>query len=101
MEAKKQLQKGTIISEKLKEPDNYKIILINDDYTPMDFVVAILIELFNKSPEEAEILMMKVHNTGEAVIGVYVYDIATTKCFQVLTAAKNNGFPLQCRIEKL
>ncbi|WP_038173825.1 ATP-dependent Clp protease adaptor ClpS, partial [Treponema pedis] len=51
MEAKKQLQKGTIISEKLKEPDNYKIILINDDYTPMDFVVAILIELFNKSPE--------------------------------------------------
>ncbi len=101
MEAKKQTLKTPVISQKFKEPDNYKVILLNDDYTPMDFVITILVELFNKSPGEAETLMMRVHKTGSAVIGTYVYDIANTKCFQVLTAAKNNDFPLQCRIEKI
>ena len=101
MEIKKQAQKVTIISEKIKEPDTYRVILLNDDFTPMDFVVAILISIFNKNQEEAETLMYKVHKTGQASVGVYVYDIANTKCFQVLAAAKNNNFPLQCRIEKI
>ena len=89
MELKKQAQKGTIISEKFIEPENYRVILLNDDFTPMDFVVAVLISIF------------KVHKTGQASVGIYVYDIAATKCFQVLTAAKNNNFPLQCKVEKL
>ena len=78
MELKKQAQKGTIISEKFIEPENYRVILLNDDFTPMDFVVAVLISIFNKSQEEAETLM-----------------------FKVLTAAKNNNFPLQCKVEKV
>ena len=101
MELKKQAQKGTIISEKFIEPENYRVILLNDDFTPMDFVVAVLISIFNKSQDEAETLMFKVHKTGQASVGIYVYDIATTKCFQVLTAAKNNNFPLQCKVEKV
>ena len=101
MEVKKQPQKGTIISDKFIEPENYRVILLNDDFTPMDFVVAVLVSIFNKSQEEAETLMFKVHKTGQASVGIYVYDIAATKCFQVLTAAKNNNFPLQCKVEKV
>lgn len=101
MEVKKQTLRGTIISEKFIEPENYKVILLNDDFTPMDFVVYILISIFNKSQEEAESLMLRVHRIGQAPVGIYVYDIANTKCLQVLDAAKNNNFPLQCRIEKV
>ena len=101
MEVKKERRKETVISEKFKEPDNYKVILLNDDFTPMDFVVLVIMSVFNKSQEEAEALMMKVHKTGKSTVGVYVYDIAATKCLQVLNAAKNNNFPLQCKVEKI
>ncbi len=100
MEQKKQVSKGTIISEKFKEPGKYKVILINDDYTPMDFVVFVLVQVFHMSHEKAADLMFKVHKTGEAIAGIFVYDIAMTKCLQVLTVAKENGFPLQCKVEE-
>ncbi len=105
MEQKKQLSNGTIISqnvsEKIKEPSKYKVILLNDDYTPMDFVVFVLVQVFHMSQEKAADLMFKVHKTGEAVVGVFVYDIAMTKCLQVFTVAKENGFPLQCKVEEV
>ena len=101
MEVKKERRKETVISEKFKEPDNYKVILLNDDFTPMDFVVFIIMTIFDKPQKEAEALTLKIHKTGRSVVGVYVYDIAATKCLQVLTAAKNNDFPLQCKVEKI
>ncbi len=101
MEVQKQTQKGTTFSEKLKEPSDYKVVLFNDDFTPMDFVVTVIMQIFHKSEEDATSLMLKVHKTGQATVGVYVYDIAMTKCFQVLTVAENNNFPLQCRVEKI
>ena len=101
METKKQIFNTVTVSEKIKEPEDYKVILINDDFTPMDFVVSVIMNIFKKNSEEAEMLMMKVHKTGESTVGGYVYDIAATKCLQVMNVAKLNNFPLQCRIEKL
>ncbi len=101
MEVKKQTQKGTTFSNKLKEPDDYRVVLLNDDFTPMDFVVMVIVQIFHKSESEATDLMFKIHKTGQASVGSFVYDIAMTKCLQVLGVAKENSFPLQCRIEKV
>lgn len=73
----------------------YKVIIFNDDYTTMDFVVMVLQRVFNKHPKEAEELMFTVHNTGQAVVGVYTYDIARTKVEIATTMAQENGFPLR------
>ncbi len=101
IEQKKQkISSGTIISEKFNEPGMYKVVLINDDYTPMDFVVFVLVQVFHMPQEKAADLMFKVHKTGEAVVGIFVYDIAVTRCLQVLNVAKENGFPLQCKVEE-
>jgi ATP-dependent Clp protease adaptor protein ClpS len=77
----------------------YKVILHNDDYTPMDFVVSILVNIFHKGLNEAEELMLKVHEEGKAVCGVYVKDIAATKVTQVKEIARKNGFPLMATME--
>ncbi len=100
MEQRKPVSTGPIISEDLKEPGMYKVVLLNDDFTPMDFVVFVLVEVFHMTQEKAADLMFKVHKTGSAVAGVFVYDIAMTKCLQVFTVAKENGFPLQCKVEE-
>lgn len=73
----------------------YKVIIFNDDYTTMDFVVMVLQRVFNKQAKEAEELMLTVHNTGQAVVGVYTYDIARTKVEIATTMAQDNGFPLR------
>ena len=72
----------------------------NDDFTPMDFVVAILMKVFKKSVDEAEQLMMEVHKKGKGVAGVYTFEIAETKVSQVMNAAKRAQHPLQCTLEK-
>ena len=83
----------------IAKPPMYKVILHNDDYTPMDFVIDILVKIFHKSLDEAEDIMWQVHTKGKAVCGVYVKEIATTKVHQVKTSAKANGFPLLATIE--
>jgi ATP-dependent Clp protease adaptor protein ClpS len=86
-------------SEKLKEPEMYRVLLVNDDYTTMDFVVNILELVFYKSQAEAEATMLAVHTNGRAVAGVYTEDIARTKASQVRTLATSNQFPLVCEVE--
>ena len=80
---------------RFKKPCMYKVIIFNDDYTTMDFVVMVLQRVFNKQAKEAEELMLTVHNTGQAVVGVYTYDIARTKVEIATTMAQDNGFPLR------
>ncbi|MFQ6021499.1 MAG: ATP-dependent Clp protease adapter ClpS [Acidiferrobacterales bacterium] len=84
---------------KLKKPDLYKVILLNDDYTPMEFVVVILERFFRKTRTEATRIMLHVHQKGIGVCGVYTRDIAETKVKQVMTCARENRHPLQCTME--
>lgn len=84
----------------VKEPDFYKVILHNDDVTTMEFVVDLLCRVFRKSPETAYEIMMRVHNTGSAVCGVFTQEIAEAKVAIVRKDAREAGFPLQCTMEK-
>ena len=83
-----------------QKPPMYKVLLLNDDYTPMEFVVHILQSLFNKGLEEATQIMMHVHKKGVGVCGVFTREVAETKVGQVLAAAKQAEHPLQCTMEK-
>ncbi|MGI5174290.1 ATP-dependent Clp protease adaptor ClpS [Treponema sp. OMZ 840] len=82
------------------EPPEYRVILLNDDYTTKDFVTEVLIRVFHKTETDAVNLMEKVHTKGSAVVGVYVYDIAVTRTTLTIQTARKNGFPLQCIMEK-
>ena len=84
----------------IKEPSQYKVILINDDYTTKDFVTEILMNVFNKSEFEAIELMETVHVKGSAEVGIYAYDIASTRISMTMRAARKEGFPLQCKMEE-
>ncbi len=84
---------------KPKLPDMFKVLLLNDDYTPMEFVVETIERFFNKSREQATQIMLKVHTEGAGVCGVYPQDIAETKMNQVLISAKEAQHPLQCVVE--
>jgi len=86
---------------KTKKPSMYRVLLMNDDYTPMEFVVSILIGIFNKTPEEATRVMLNVHQSGIGTCGIFTFEIAETKVAQVLDAAKRNQHPLQCTLEKV
>ncbi|MFC1674218.1 ATP-dependent Clp protease adapter ClpS [Pseudomonadota bacterium] len=85
---------------KTKKPSMYKVLLLNDDYTPMEFVIHILERIFNKSQQEATQIMLHVHQKGAGLCGVYTYDVAETKAAQVMDIARKNEHPLQCTIEK-
>lgn len=85
---------------KTKKPSMYKVLMLNDDYTPMEFVVHVLERFFNKNREEATRIMMQVHQRGVGVCGVYTYEVAETKVTQVMDLARQNQHPLQCTIEK-
>jgi len=85
---------------KIKYPTKYKVYLLNDDYTSMDFVVDILTTIFHKSYEEAEAIMLEVHKNDKGLCGIYTHEIAETKVVQVIRKAKDNGFPLKATMEK-
>ncbi|MFQ5783814.1 MAG: ATP-dependent Clp protease adapter ClpS [Alphaproteobacteria bacterium] len=85
---------------KTKKPAMYKVLLLNDDYTPMEFVVLVLERFFRKSPEEATHIMLHVHQRGVGICGVYPYDVAETKVTQVIDFARRHQHPLQCTLEK-
>lgn len=84
----------------ISEPPMYKVLLVNDDYTPMDFVVEILMGVFNKSLEEASGIMLNVHKNGSGLCGIYTYEIAETKVETVHKLAEENGYPLRSTMEK-
>ena len=83
-----------------KRPNMYRVLLLNDDYTPMEFVIAILQSFFNKNSEEATRIMLHVHHNGVGECGVFTYEIAETKVAQVMDHARKNQHPLQCIMEK-
>ena len=97
-----ELEEFTEIEKKqeLKEPPMYKVLLLNDDYTSMDFVVDILTTVFHKSVDEAVQVMMNVHKNGSGLCGVYTYEIAETKVETVHSLAEENGYPLRSTMEK-
>jgi ATP-dependent Clp protease adaptor protein ClpS len=84
----------------LKKPSMYRVLLLNDDYTPMEFVVVVLRKYFNKSSEAATEIMLHVHQHGVGECGVYTYEIAETKVTQVMDYARKHQHPLQCIMEK-
>ena len=83
-----------------KRPSMYRVLLLNDDYTPMEFVISILQAFFNKDAQEATQIMLQVHHNGVGECGVYTYEIAETKVSQVMDHARKNQHPLQCIMEK-
>ena len=85
---------------KTQRPSLYKVLLLNDDYTPMEFVVAVLERFFNKSREDATRIMLHVHHNGVGICGVFTYEVAETKVAQVTEFARQNQHPLQCTMEK-
>ncbi len=94
------LSEKTKTEYKLKKPKLYKVILLNDDYTSMEFVVDVIMTVFNKKEEEAARIMLDVHKKGKGIVGVYPYDIAETKVIQVEEMAELNGYPLKAVIEE-
>ena len=85
---------------KTQKPSMYKVLLLNDDYTPMEFVVDVLERFFGKQNEEAVRIMLHVHQKGVGVCGIYTYEVAETKVTQVVDYARKNQHPLQCTLEK-
>ncbi len=92
------------IDEKIKikvtEPDMYKVIFLNDNATPMDFVIEILTSVFRHSPETARDITMDIHESGSSVAGIYTYEIAEQKAVEATTMSRSHGFPLQIKVEK-
>ena len=93
---------GTIVKArpKTKKPSMYRVLLLNDDYTPMEFVVHVLERFFGKSREAATEIMLHVHHRGVGVCGVYTYEVAETKVAQTIEFARRHQHPLQCTMEK-
>ena len=85
--------------QKTKTPPMFRVFLLNDDFTTMDFVVEVLEQVFHKPPLEAHEIMLQVHKAGRGLVGLYTRDIAETKIAAVHSRAKNNGFPLKCAME--
>jgi ATP-dependent Clp protease adaptor protein ClpS len=92
------------IDEKIKavdtEPSKYKVVMLNDDVTPMDWVIQILTEIFKHSRESAEKITLTIHNEGSAVVGIYTYEIAEMKALEATNMSRNQGFPLQVKLDK-
>jgi ATP-dependent Clp protease adaptor protein ClpS len=86
--------------DKTKEPELFQVVLLNDDYTTMEFVVEVLESIFNKAPAEAYRIMMQVHTQGRGACGMYPFEIAETKVVTVEERARANGFPLKATMEK-
>ncbi len=90
----------TQVKDKTQRPSLYRVLILNDDYTPMEFVVYVLERFFNKSREEATRIMLLVHQHGVGVCGVFTYEVAETKVAQVTDTARRHQHPLQCTMEK-
>ena len=95
--------KKTVLQEnyqELQEPSKYKVLLLNDDYTTMDFVVMVLMVVFRKSLEDSQKIMFNIHKSGKGLCGIYAFEVAETKAAQVAAMAEQHKFPLKCNLEK-
>ncbi|MCK5284943.1 MAG: ATP-dependent Clp protease adapter ClpS [Alphaproteobacteria bacterium] len=102
LEHEKKHETGTMLKPrpKIKKPSMYKVLLLNDDYTPMEFVIHVVEKFFSKNRSEATDVMLHVHRRGIGICGVFTYEIAETKVVQVTDFARANEQPLQCTMEK-
>ena len=89
------------IKKEIKEPSDYNVIMLNDDATPMEWVIGVLQEIFKHSRNDSEALTMKIHNEGSAIVGTYKYEVAETKAIETVNVSRNNGFPLQVKVEEV
>ena len=93
-----------VIDEKIKretkEPSNYNVIMLNDDKTPMEWVIEVLQEVYRHGLKSAQEIMLTIHNEGSAVVGTYKYEIAEQKAIETVNASRNQGFPLTCKVEE-
>ena len=90
---------ATVSKQKVQPPRMYKVLMHNDDYTTMEFVILVLQKFFNKSHDEAQAIMISVHQKGFGVCGVYTFEVAESKAAKVVKYARDNGHPLQCSTE--
>lgn len=90
-----------ISKPKFKKPNKFQVLLLNDDYTTMEFVIDVLVQFFSKSEEAAQAIMLKIHIEGEGICGIFSYDIAQTKVTQVIEFARKNEQPLICVLREL
>ena len=88
------------IKSKIQQPKRWKVIFLNDDSTPMDFVISLLMEIFKHTPETAKDITMQVHETGAGIAGVYSFEIAEVKAVEATSLSRANGFPLQIKLEE-
>lgn len=88
------------IKVRVSEPKKWKVILLNDDHTPMDFVISLLMEIFKHTSKSAEDIMLTVHETGSGIAGVYSFEIAEAKAVEATNLSRANGFPLQIKLEE-
>ena len=88
------------VKQKVQEPRDWKVIMVNDDQTPMDFVVGLLTEIFKHNPQTAQAVMLQIHNEGSGIAGVYTFEIAEAKSVESTSIARSSGFPLQIKLEE-
>ena len=95
---------GAVVAERkaarTKPPQLYQVVMLNDDYTPMEFVVMVLQQYFQRDPDTATLIMLKIHHEGRGICGVYTYEVAETKVAQVMDFSRQHQHPLQCTMEK-
>ncbi len=96
-----QYDEDTLLDDEVREPRMYRVLLHNDDYTSMDFVIYVLVKIFRKNAEEAEQIMLAVHERGLGLCGMYTREIAEAKVMQVRSLARDAGFPLLCTYERV
>ena len=95
-----QTGEGVATKPKIRKPSLYRVIMLNDDFTPMDFVVSLLQSLFDKTAQEATEIMLQIHRSGVGVCGVYTFEVAETKASQAVEAARRSQHPLRCEVER-
>jgi len=93
------VEKRKVYSKEPKEPGKFKVIVLNDNYTPMEFVIAMLIKIFRQKQDDAIALTLEIHNNGKAVAGIYSHEIAEQKVIDSVTMARANGFPLELKVQ--
>jgi ATP-dependent Clp protease adaptor protein ClpS len=89
-----------LVTTRIKEPSKYKVLLLNDDYTPVEFVIVLLMSVFKHSEEVAQTITLKIHNEGSGIAGIYTYEIAEQKAMDATLIARTNNHPLQIKVEE-
>ena len=94
------VQIDEVVKKKAEEPLRYKVVLLNDDQTPVEWVIKVLVDIFKHTNDTAEKITLTIHNEGSGVAGIYTYEIAEQKVIEATTESRNHGFPLQIKLEE-